>query len=825
MSNTSTTAANGTNNAGATAPDLSFGNFQAALGFNGILSIIVLLAFVLVRGHFPSTYASRLFMVPKKLLPPDLTAGLLRIFVSDADLLEKCGHDAFAAIFYSKTLAILFTAIGVPALIILLPINATGGNGLAGLNLLGMGNVADERKLWAHFLFAVYAIALTLYAIFRIINESVRLRVLYQRGVDLAQRTLMVRDVPEDWRDEKTITDIFNSITADGVEDVIIPAVVPSSHGRISKAHLVARNKLEAAVSVYFSRIARQSKQGSNPNDESASSNHASTEDSTAKLRPSHKVPMITGSKVDSITEHAKQFQETQKKLAALQANDGLARVSTVFVVFREPFQAHLVSRSIVHSTPWVMGHKLPGVYPEDIIWSNANVTYFHREWRFLMTQLIIFAMIIFWGAIVALVLTLTELGRLQEMLPFLRSYLEMYPQIAKLVSGILPPVIVSVLLSLVPPILRALSAFGGSPLQSFTEQQVLSTYFGFQLINVFAVNIVGASILTSFNEIKDKPSSVLEILAKSIPQSANFFIQFLLVRGLTAPSLELIQASRLIVGPIMMWLTGKTPRSIFVARTPPAFMYAESVAGHGLTVTIGLVYCILSPIVLVFVVAYFWLYTTVYTYMMQYVYRTKRSTGGKFLFTAANHMFVGVFLMEFMIFAIFVLSQNIPIAVLMILVVAVTMWSYSQAKRFMGIIETIPVASLAGKDTSDTGGIHFSAKWTAFLFPSVANAQIARGIALEESTHVDIEVGGDGVITRLRSAAQAYSNPEFGNLNLKVWIPKCSIGTVTADVAGEIAGDCRTVEPSQVVCFGAGLDAKGGVVISSGNYSEMEKL
>ncbi|KAI8842372.1 hypothetical protein BJ741DRAFT_380081 [Chytriomyces cf. hyalinus JEL632] len=838
-----------------TVMDITFGNLQAALLFNGLLAIGLLLGFLIARARFPATYASRVFAVPLALQPRPLGFGVFsaipKVLVSDKELLDKCGVDAFAAIFHTRVMAVLFAAIGIPAALVLIPINATGGNGLQGISLLTLGNVRDEQKLWAHFLFTLYAITLTLYAIFRIITESVRLRVSCRTHSLFANRVMMVRDVPPEWRSEVEITEIFNRACEGCVEEVIIPKVIPSAHAKVSKEHLAARNKLEAAVSAFFSRISRHSKHGTPADSEGDTNkpNETIADEAMTKLRPKHRLRIITGKKVDSITEYSKAMRDAQRELSLLHSVENLEPMSTAFVVLHEPFQTHLVSRSIVHNTPWVMGQKFPSVSADDVIWANANTAYFHREWRFLATKIITFAMIIFWGVITAATLAFTDLANLGKSIPAIQTFLNEYPQISKLIGGVLPPVVIAILISFVAPILRLLSVFGGSPLRTYTEQEVFSQFFSFQLINVFAVNVIGSSFLASFNAIKDNPSSILDILAISIPQSANFFIQYLLVRGLLAPSLEIVQAARLITGPIILFFFGKSPRSVLKSHQPPAFSYAESMAAHGLTVTIGLVFCVLSPVVLVFVVLYFSLYTLVYFYQMQYVYLAAKSTGGgKFLYTAANHMFVGLFIMEFMILAIFLLSKNYIISGLLVLVVAVTIWSYSQARKFQTIIDTIPVSSVAGKSTLYSGGILFSDKmtrWMKYLVPSrpeeeegtlaylradeltAVNATATSSEADIVIVHVDVDE--DKTLEKLTvkkvSASSLYMDPSMGDVGLKVWIPKCGVGNVYREVVDDIVGDAAAISKSQIVSVGAGVNAKGNLVLSNGKYAEMYAL
>jgi hypothetical protein len=69
--------------------------------------------------------------------------------------------------------------------------------------------------------------------------------------------------------------------------------------------------------------------------------------------------------------------------------------------------------------------------------------------------------------------------------------------------------------------------------------------------------------------------------------------------------------------------------------------------ATHAFIATVGLVYSVISPLVLVVVLIYFVLYYLVYVYMMQYVYVHPYQTGGKFMYTSASQLFVGLIILR----------------------------------------------------------------------------------------------------------------------------------------------------------------------------------
>ncbi|KAJ3076394.1 hypothetical protein HDU98_003649 [Podochytrium sp. JEL0797] len=842
----------------------SLASFEAAIAFNGAMALAFFGLFMILRPRFPATYQSRILAGGSN-LAGTIKQGTVSLFAaqlfSDTEMIASCGQDAFAAVFYVRTLAIFFILLGLPGAVILIPINAVGNSNtaLSGLDLLTMANIGDQRWLWVHFFFVVYVVVAALYTIFLLLGQASELRTSYfvnevKEGV--AARTLMIRDVPKEWRNEETLTGLFNRVCPSGVQTVIIPKNIPSELTKLTQKHLKLRDSLESAISTYFSKIAKHLHLGCDPSTPDSLVGIMSTRDeflvsgrresrmpeggselpltqnltqpvsdnnsTRQKFRGVHRVPAIYGKKVDSIEKYALECREVEEEAGSLRdkVESSADAVGTVFVVFKKPYQARAMAKAIASDVPLVMGERVAHVKSGDVIWQNIDMGYFEREWRGLISKGIMFCMIIFWGALVALVLSFADLQSLGQRIPPFQNFLDNYPTPSAIIEGVLPAVIVAVLLSLVPPILRLLSVFAGSPLYSKTESDVLSQYFAFQLCNVFAVQIVGSSILTSFTAIENDPSSVMDILSSSIPKSANFFIQYLLVRGLTAPSGEILQLSRLILTPILVFLFGKTPRAVFNARRPPAWVYSTNLAVHGLAVTIGLVYSVIAPLILVFVSLYFFLYAVVYAYQLQFVYMVKNETetGGRFLFTAANHVFVGLFLMEFVCLALFLLNKNIGATALTAVLVSITYWAYRQAQSYIHVIDTIPIKSLMeseGAILAPQGGEPIS-PLIRFLFHGLLKKVEFAYVEVSESLGWS-EEDRDAV-------RQLYSDPACGFKGVNVWIPKCGVWGVQAEVLREVCGDAG-VGGTRVVTEGASVSDRGVVEVAEGLYDIMVNL
>ncbi|KAJ3056728.1 hypothetical protein HDU99_007372, partial [Rhizoclosmatium hyalinum] len=238
---------------------------------------------------------------------------------------------------------------------------------------------------------------------------------------------------------------LFNRICPDGVDSIVIPHKVPSQLAKVAKKQLKFRSLLESAICSYYSKSSKQFGSGiesedpeaqqflvsdspSTNNDPSMPSTHiqlmpqsesSETRDSPLpmrkfltkpisdsqlarrKLRPTHRVPSVYGEKVDSISNYSAELRDLNKKLQDLkskQADDTPA--STIFIVFKEPFQAHLAASTVISDAPAVMGEKVANVNSKDVIWQNVRLPFLERQGRGFVSGVIMFFMILLWGSI-----------------------------------------------------------------------------------------------------------------------------------------------------------------------------------------------------------------------------------------------------------------------------------------------------------------------------------------------------------------------------------------------------------------------------------------
>lgn len=111
----------------------------------------------------------------------------------------------------------------------------------------------------------------------------------------------------------------------------------------------------------------------------------------------------------------------------------------------------------VAHNLPLHMTPRYIGLDPTQVIWSNLRIKWWERIIRYTSTIAFITAMIIFWGIPVAVVGAISNINFLTQKVAFLR-FINSVPQfILGVITGFLPALLLSVLMSLVPIILRGM--------------------------------------------------------------------------------------------------------------------------------------------------------------------------------------------------------------------------------------------------------------------------------------------------------------------------------------------------------------------------------
>ncbi|EMD35447.1 hypothetical protein CERSUDRAFT_116206 [Gelatoporia subvermispora B] len=438
------------------------------------------------------------------------------------------------------------------------------------------------------------------------------------------------------------------------------------------------------------------------------------------KKRPSHRLPLFSwmpslpliGKEVDTIDwardEIAKTnaaLRDARRTLAqdvarssgvppaetnhpdALKADPSSAQtyppLNSAFILFNTQVAAHLAAQSLTHHAPYRMAGKQIGVAPDDVIWGNLNLNPYEARVRQAISWGITLGLIILWAFPVAFVGIVSNVHGLCAQFSWLAWLCELPSPVVGIISGILPPVLLAVLMMLLPIILRLLARFEGMPKKTAVELSLMDRYFLFEVINSFLIVTISSGIIAALPSLLNDPGNIPSLLAQHLPQASTFFLTYVILQGLSGTASGFLQVVPLVLYYVKLFVLGSTPRSIYkIKYTLRSVKWGTLFPMTTLLVVISWSYSIISPIINGLACVTFFLLYCMWKYLFTWQLEQPQSgeTGGLFFPKAIQQVFVGMYLQQICLTALFFLATNddnvhtsIPEGALMIVLIAFT--------------------------------------------------------------------------------------------------------------------------------------------------------
>ncbi|KAJ9093395.1 hypothetical protein QFC21_006425 [Naganishia friedmannii] len=425
-----------------------------------------------------------------------------------------------------------------------------------------------------------------------------------------------------------------------------------------------------------------------------AADHHASSELVKAdrlvprSARPTHRLPPrwfplalpFTGTRIDTI-DHARStivtsshaLETARAQLAADIAKPGTEGetyppLNSAFIYFHQQIAAHMAAQILLHDQPYKMtggggsggGGGYTDVAPEDVVWSNLNVGPYERKARLVASYAVTLGLVILWTFPTTFIGGLSNLSGLCDQYD-LGPFCTNNAVVKGVVQGVAPPILLAVLNLLLPVILRALARYEGIPRKTGIELSLMTRYAIFLIFNSFLIVTLSSGLIRAIPIIANNPSSIATTLAQEMPRASSFFLTFVLTQAAGSIG-NLLQPVTLVIYLIKLILQGGTPRSVYNKKysmqTP---QWGQTFPSMTLLAVIAISYAIISPIVSGLSVAAFFLAYVVYKYLYTWVIDQPPSsdTGGSFFPKAITHVFVGMYIQEVALCALFFLARN----------------------------------------------------------------------------------------------------------------------------------------------------------------------
>ncbi|KAK4165862.1 hypothetical protein QBC43DRAFT_207224 [Cladorrhinum sp. PSN259] len=336
--------------------------------------------------------------------------------------------------------------------------------------------------------------------------------------------------------------------------------------------------------------------------------------------------------------------------------------MNAAFIQFNHQVAAHMACQAVTHHVPKHMAPRMVEISPDDVIWDNMALMWWNEWLRRVIVFAIVTGMVLLWAFPVAWTASLAQIDALIENYKWL-SFLaasKTVNNLIKAVAGVLPALVLSIILSLVPVILDVLAGFQGSKTGSRKSEIVQIYYFAFLFFQVFLIVSIASGTFQVIDELSKNVGSTTEILAKNLPKAANYFFAYMILQALSTSSGTLLQVGTLVIWYFWARIVDNTARAKWQRNTKlPSVNWGSFFPVYTNFACIALIYSIVAPLISIFAIITFSLLWVAHRYNMLYVTRFKTDTGGVLYPRAINQTFTGLYVMELCMIGLFFLDRD----------------------------------------------------------------------------------------------------------------------------------------------------------------------
>ncbi|KAK3435272.1 hypothetical protein EUGRSUZ_D02623 [Eucalyptus grandis] len=609
--------------------------------------------------------------------------------MSEDEIVRHAGLDS-AVFLRTYTLGLkIFVPITIIALLVLIPVNVSNGTlsflkrdlVMSDIDKLSISNVRPQSmRFFVHigleYLFTIWT-CLMLYKEYDNV-ASMRLRFLASQGRRVEQFTVVVQNVPH-------------------VPRQSIPDTVDHFFRTNHPEHYLCHQEVYNANE--FAKLVKKRDSLQNWLDY----NQLKFERHPEK-RPTKRKGFcgLWGEKVDSIDYYKQQIKDLEKRMAMEQQKvikDPKSILSVAFVSFNSRWGAAVCAQTQQSKNPtlWLTDW---APEPRDVYWKNLAIPFFSLSIRRLVISLAVFALVFFYMIPIAFVQSLANLDGLEKVAPFLRPVMEL-KFIKSFLQGFLPGLALKIFLFLLPNVLMLMSKIEGHISLSILERRTASKYYFFMLVNVFLGSIVtGTAFEQLYAFLHQAPSQIPRTIGVSIPMKATFFITYIMVDGWAGIASEILHLKQLIIFHLKNMFLVKTERDKEKAMDPRGVDFPETLPSLELYFLLGIVYAVVTPILLPFILVFFAFAYLVYRHQIINVYNQRYESAAAFWPHIHSRIIAGLLISQLLLLGLLSTKKAAKSTPLLVILPILTLSFHKYCKhRFEPAFRKYPLEEAMAKD------------------------------------------------------------------------------------------------------------------------------
>ncbi|KAM0916169.1 hypothetical protein ACQ4PT_010273 [Festuca glaucescens] len=688
----------------------SLNDIGVAAGINILSALGFLLAFALLRiqpindrVYFPRWYLKGTRSSPRgtragfsKFVNADMSTYLrflnwmpAALQMPEPELIEHAGLDSAVYVRIYLLGLKIFVPIAVLAFVVLVPVNWTSGTlenektlNYDEIDKLSISNLGKgSKRFWAHIVMAYVFTFWTFYVLYHEykVVTTMRLRFLANQNRRPDQFTVLVRNVPPD--PDETVSEHVEHFFAVNHRDHYLSHQIVYNANAL--AGLVEKKKGMQNWLVYY-----ENQHARNP----------------AK-KPTVKTGLwgLWGRRVDAIEyyksaieELCKQEDEERQKVMS----DPNSIMPAAFVSFKSQWGAAVCAQTQQTSNPTVwLTEWAPE--PRDVYWPNLAIPFVELSVRRLIMAVALFFLTFFFMIPIAFVQSLANVDDLERVLPFLKPIIERN-SLKSVIQGFLPGIALKIFLILLPIFLMTMSKIEGHISISGLDRTTASKYFMFIFVNVFLGSVITGTAFQQLDTFIHQPANKIpETVGESIPMKATFFITYVMVDGWAGVAAEVLRLKPLVMFHIKNTFLVRTEQDREQAMDPGSLDFGTTEPRIQLYFLLGLVYAVVTPILLPFIIVFFSLAYLVFRHQIINVYSQQYESGALFWPDVQRRLVAALIVSQILLLGLLSTQEAEKSTVALLPLPVLTIWFHYVCKgRFEPAFIKFPLQEAMVKDT-----------------------------------------------------------------------------------------------------------------------------
>ncbi|KAJ6394006.1 hypothetical protein OIU77_023272 [Salix suchowensis] len=248
------------------------------------------------------------------------------------------------------------------------------------------------------------------------------------------------------------------------------------------------------------------------------------------------------------------------------------------------------------------------------------------------------------------------------------------------------------------------MSKIEGFIAHSTLERRAAAKYYYFMLVNVFLGSIIAGTAFEQLDAfLHQSPTQIPRTIGVSIPMKATFFITYIMIDGWAGIAGEILRLKPLIIFHLKNMFLVKTERDKERAMDPGSVDFPETLPSLQLYFLLGIVYAVVTPILLPFVLVFFAFAYLVYRHQIINVYNQKYESAAAFWPHVHSRIIASLLISQLLLLGLLSTKKAANSTPLLVILPILTLYFHKYCKsRFEPAFRKYPLEEAMAKDLND---------------------------------------------------------------------------------------------------------------------------